>query len=59
MKFFCGIWLTLLIAACPVLVADNGHPVSMWPIEGATTNTHLFGSIHMLREPAHTIPSAI
>ncbi len=59
MKFFCGIWLTLLIAACPALAAENGHPVSMWQIEGATNNIYLLGSIHMLREQDHPIPSVI
>ncbi len=59
MKFFCGIWLTLLIAACPALAAENGHPVSMWQIEGATNSIYLLGSIHMLREQDHPIPSVI
>ncbi len=59
MKFFCGIWLTLLIAVWPALAAENGHPVSMWQIEGATNNIYLLGSIHMLREQDHPIPSVI
>jgi len=59
MKFFCRIWLTLLLAGCPALAAENGHPVSMWQIEGASNRIYLLGSIHMLREQDHPIPSVI
>lgn len=59
MKFFSGIWLSLLLAGCPALAAENGHPVSMWQIEGASNSIYLLGSIHMLREQDHPIPSVI
>ena len=59
MKIFCGTWLTLLLATCPALAAENSHPVSMWRIEGTSNSVYLLGSIHMLREQDHPIPSVI
>lgn len=59
MNFFSGIRLLLLLAGCPVLAAENGHPVSMWQIDGARNSIYLLGSIHMLREKDHPIPSVI
>ncbi|MCH8336897.1 MAG: TraB/GumN family protein [Proteobacteria bacterium] len=59
MKFFSGIWLSLLLAGYPALAAENGHPVSMWQIEGTSNSIYLLGSIHMLREQDHPIPSVI
>ena len=58
MKFISGMWL-LLFAACPALAADDGHPLSMWRIDGARNSIYLLGSIHMLREKDYPIPSAI
>jgi len=55
-------WLTLLallLAGCPAFAAENGHPLSMWQIDGASNSIYLLGSIHMLREQDHPIPSAI
>jgi uncharacterized protein YbaP (TraB family) len=59
MKFISGMWLVLLFAACPALAADDGHPLSMWRIDGARNSIYLLGSIHMLREKDYPIPSAI
>jgi uncharacterized protein YbaP (TraB family) len=52
-------WLALLLAACPALAAEDGHPLSMWRIDGARNSIYLLGSIHMLREKDYPIPSAI
>jgi uncharacterized protein YbaP (TraB family) len=57
MKLCCGIWLAL--AACQALAAEDGHPLSMWRIDGARNSIYLLGSIHMLREKDYPIPSAI
>ena len=59
MRFFCKTWLALLLAGCPALAADDGHPLSMWRIDGARNSVYLLGSIHMLRETDYPIPSAI
>jgi len=59
MRFFRGMWLALLVAACPALAAEDGHPLSMWQIDGARNSIYLLGSIHMLRKKDYPIPSAI
>jgi len=51
--------LALLLAGFPAFSAENGHPLSMWQIDGASNSIYLLGSIHMLREKDHPIPSAI
>ena len=51
--------LALLLAGFPAFAAENGHPLSMWQIDGASNSIYLLGSIHMLREKDHPIPSAI
>ena len=51
--------LALLLAGSPTFAAENGHPLSMWQIDGASNSIYLLGSIHMLREKDHPIPSAI
>jgi len=59
MKFHPCLWLTLLLATSPATAANDGHPVSMWQINGANNSIYLLGSIHMLREQDHPLPSAI
>ena len=59
MKIVTSIWLALLLAVCPALAAENGHPILMWQIDGASNRIYLLGSIHLLREKDHPIPSAI
>jgi uncharacterized protein YbaP (TraB family) len=51
--------LALFLAAAPAMAAENGHPLSMWQIDGASNSIYLLGSIHMLREKDHPLPSAI
>ena len=55
-----GFLLACLIAM-PGLAApqDAGHPISMWQIEGNSNRIYLLGSIHVLREQDHPIPTAI
>ena len=59
MKFFAKFCLALLFAVYPALAAENGHPISMWQIDGASNRIYLLGSIHLLRKKDHPIPSAI
>lgn len=49
----------LLLAGAPALAADDGHPLTMWQIDGASNSVYLLGSIHMLRESDYPLPSAI
>lgn len=51
----------LLTLALPglSLAADEGHPLSMWQVDGQKNRIYLLGSIHLLREKDHPIPSAI
>lgn len=59
MRFLAAIWLVVLLAGSPALAAEDGHPLSMWRIDGARNSVYLLGSIHMLREQDYPIPSAI
>jgi hypothetical protein len=38
---------------------DEGHPVSMWQLDGDTNSIYLLGSVHLLRADDHPLPSAI
>jgi uncharacterized protein YbaP (TraB family) len=52
--------LFLLFAfAMPAIAAEDAHPLSMWQIDGQQNRIFLLGSIHLLREEDHPIPSAI
>ena len=53
------LYLVALLIACPTLAADDGHPISMWQIDGPDNSIYLLGSIHMLRASDHPIPAAI
>lgn len=59
MKFCLSIWLALQLASAALAVADNGHPLTLWQVNGAHNNIYLLGSIHMLRATDHPIPDAI
>jgi len=50
-----------LLGACAIATwADEpGHPVTMWQVEGKTNTVYLLGSIHLLREQDHPLPSVI
>jgi uncharacterized protein YbaP (TraB family) len=52
--------LLLLAGLVPATtLADGGHPLSLWQIQGDTNRIYLLGSIHLLREQDHPLPSAI
>ena len=54
-----------LLFGCLIVIAgqaapeDAGHPVSLWQIEGNSNRIYLLGSVHVLREQDHPIPTAI
>ncbi len=50
-------WLWLLPAA--VLADGAGHPVTMWMAEGTSNRVYLLGSVHLLREQDHPLPTVI
>jgi uncharacterized protein YbaP (TraB family) len=54
---------TLLIACLAAgggaVAKDPGHPISMWQIDGSNNRIYLLGSVHVLREQDHPIPTAI
>jgi len=50
---------TALLFAAATCWADAGHPLSMWQVSGKQNTVYLLGSIHLLREQDHPIPSAI
>lgn len=50
----------LLCALSGTAAAGNeGHPVTLWRIAGATNSVYLLGSIHLLREQDHPLPTVI
>ncbi len=49
----------LTVLAGPATAAEDSHPLSMWQVDGINNRVYLLGSIHMLRESHHPIPSAI
>jgi len=54
--------VTFLLLALPLFAvsADNGgHPLSIWLAEGDHNRVYLLGSVHMLRESDHPLPSVI
>lgn len=38
---------------------QSGHALPLWTINGASNRVYLLGSVHMLRESDHPLPSAI
>ena len=53
--------LVVCLLALPGLSApqDLGHPISMWQIEGNSNRIYLLGSVHVLRQQDHPIPTAL
>lgn len=49
----------LCILASSSWADESGHPVTMWKMDGKTNSVYLLGSIHMLREQDHPLPSVI
>jgi len=51
--------LAALLCISGTVLGADGHPLSMWQINGQQNRVYLLGSIHLLRENDHPIPSAI
>lgn len=51
--------LLLFAFVAPAIAAEDAHPLSMWQIDGEQNRIFLLGSIHLLREEDHPIPTAI
>ena len=49
----------LIMAAGSAAPQSTGHPISMWQITGASNRIYLLGSVHVLRQQDHPIPTAI
>lgn len=49
----------LVVPAWPAMPQDTGHPISLWQIDGRSNRIYLLGSVHVLREQDHPIPTAI
>ncbi len=52
--------LLLLLTGSTAASADSaGHPLTLWRAEGLSNTVYLLGSIHLLRESDHPLPTAI
>ncbi|MGB5330954.1 MAG: TraB/GumN family protein [Woeseiaceae bacterium] len=52
--------LFLLCAHSWCAAADSeGHPVTLWRVQGVNNSVYLLGSIHLLRAEDHPLPTAI
>ncbi|MFQ5983094.1 MAG: TraB/GumN family protein [Woeseiaceae bacterium] len=52
----------LTLISCFLVIcstAEAGHPVSLWQVNGISNRIYLLGSIHVLRERDHPVPTAI
>jgi uncharacterized protein YbaP (TraB family) len=55
----CLLMICLIMAAGSATPQTTGHPISMWQINGASNRIYLLGSVHVLRQQDHPIPTAI
>ena len=55
----CSLMICLIMAAGSAAPQTTGHPISMWQINGASNRIYLLGSVHVLRQQDHPIPTAI
>ena len=50
----------LLLFLCPILVlAESGHPLTLWLAQGESNRVYLLGSVHLLRREDHPLPDTI
>jgi uncharacterized protein len=52
-------WLLLLLLSLTSTAQEEGHPVTMWRLDGNVNTVYLLGSIHLLRADDHPLPSII
>ena len=53
----CLVFLVLL--GWPAAADTEAHPVTLWRAQGLTNSVYLLGSIHLLREQDHPLPTVI
>lgn len=52
--------VSLLCMCCSWAWADSeGHPVTLWRVQGVNNSVYLLGSIHLLRAEDHPLPTVI
>jgi len=51
--------ILLLIVSCAARADTEAHPVTLWRAQGIYNSVYLLGSIHLLREQDHPLPSVI
>lgn len=51
--------LMLVLAFTGQAARADGHPVTMWLVEGTQNRVYLLGSVHLLRESDHPLPEVI
>ena len=51
--------LALCVVSGTAIAGNDGHPVTLWRVAGETNSVYLLGSIHLLREQDHPLPSVI
>ena len=54
-----GTGLLMLAISLTATAQDNGHPVTMWRLDGDANSIYLLGSVHLLRADDHPLPSVI
>ncbi len=48
-----------LLLASAAALPDDGHPLTMWSLDGERNRVYLLGSVHLLRAGDHPLPAAI
>jgi len=51
--------ILLAVFSCTAWADTAGHPVTLWRAQGISNSVYLLGSIHLLREQDHPLPSVI
>lgn len=55
----CSGLLLFLLIGWPAAADIEAHPVTLWRAQGVNNTVYLLGSIHLLREQDHPLPTAI
>lgn len=51
--------ILLLVVGWPAAADTEAHPVTLWRAQGISNTVYLLGSIHLLREQDHPLPTII